>query len=551
MKNYKYIILFFHFNLLASGIDDIYNLSDKSIPGRYEPERERKICIFPFYNFSSQSKPQNPTNTSSLDYLTTGIPGVLVTELRKISYVYDENVQPLVARYSIGKKGKEFNKEKPINQKKLNYSEDEWNQIREGKLQLKPYLDPRYISLKVEFFRDDKPPLDKEEGFILGRERDCHYTLTGRFEKINEDRLKIEWELTNHWDGNSQKNTHSTSIIRAFQELNPVSQEIRRILVGRDITFISIETTPLSGALVFMDGFYIGKTPIRNYPIPPGLHEIEITEPGYVPIHEEVQIETLKSKNFVFNLKKKEKKAYISVESNPPGADVFLGIEKIGTTPLEKVEVSQGKNRLKVEKEGYISYYTGVDLKDNINHKFSIELKEGDSDIYYKNKDYVFLDYTYKDFSTYFLWSSLLFYMGHVYFQIQANRLEDSIRPQIQIVNFGVFQEFNNQNPNQARNLLIYEEWLIRGVRNKANQYRRIAGNFGIQRGGRTEFQDGPMLYGVLFSLATSLTFLFLGLDREAVDIGFFPLVPLRPLEEAGEGGNYESRGFFQYTLRF
>jgi hypothetical protein len=331
--------------------------------------------------------------------------------------------------------------------------------------------------------------------------------------------------------------------------MEPLAVKIRRDLMGKDISSLTVDTGSRSGALVFLDGNYLGKTPLKSYPVTVGKHDLLVTEKGYEEISQEILIERFRPKNLSFTMKPLPRDAFVTVTSEPKGAEVFLGIERLGTTPLEKVRVPVGKNRLRVSLEGHIDYFTGADLKENNNHKFNVNLREGDSEVYYKNRDYVFLDYTYKDFSTYALWSSLLFYAGHIYFQVRANQLEDSIRPQVQIVNFSTFEAFSNQNQNLALATLAYDEYVIGQVRGDIRRYRRLAGDFGIERGPQAEFREGPMIFGMLFSIATSLAFLFMGLDRETIDIGFHPGTPIR---EIGVGaGHVESRGHFQYNFKF
>ncbi len=549
------------FVLYSSSVDDLYNLSEQYIPGRIEWEESRKVCIYPFRNRKLRED-SGARPDPSVDYLSRGIPGILVTEIRKIGAIYDPDLIPNVVRHAMGPKPSNTNKlKRPIPEKleedrisflqkrKTEFSQSEWEDILSGKKELKPVQDPRFIPLEVEFFREEILTPQKEDAFSLGAKHTCFYVLTGEYDRYGEDKLFSQYELTNLWDGSVMQGSLNTSFIRALQELKPLVEKIRKDLMGREISSLSIDTGQKTGALVFLDGNYLGKTPLKNHPVTVGRHELSIIEKGYKEIHQEITIQSFQEKTLSFTLIPLPRNAYLSVSSEPSGAEVFLGIESLGTTPLSKVQVPSGKNRLRLSKEGYIDYFTGVDLKYNTNHSFTIEMKPGDTDLYYKNKDYVFLDYTYKDFSTYTLWSSLVFFAGHIYFQLRANSLEDSIRPRVQIVNFGTFQAFNNQDPNLALATLAYDEFVIGQVRGDVRRYRRISGDLGIGAGTKAQFRDGPMIYGMLFSLAGSLTFLFLGLDQESLDIGFEPNAPL--LDVGRSRSDFESRGYFHYRIHF
>jgi hypothetical protein len=449
-------------------VDDIYKLSEVYTPGSKEVEESRTICIYPFRNAvksQTRSSKSESSDLSSDEYLARGIPAILVTETRKMGLVYDENVVTEVVRHQMGKNDKKKKKEKvstlrqlqdggldPAKKRKLEYTDEEWDDILTGKKELKPAEDPRYIPLKVQFFRSFEYSPEKEEAFRLGYKNKCFYVVTGEFNSSGEDRLVSTFELTFLWDGKVVTQSHQTSFIRAFQEMNPLAEKLKKSLVNKDFSIISVSTGSRSGALVFLDDVYIGKTPVKNYPTTLGKHEILVTEKGYEEIREEFNLTKNSPKNFSFILKPLPKDSYISVASDPPGAEVYLGIEKLGETPLNKVKVPVGKNRLRVSKEDHIDYFTGVDQKEGINHKHSVTLRSGNSEIYYKNRDYVFLDYTYKEFSTFSLWSALIFYAGHIYYQVQARNQEESVRANIQIVNYQAFQDLSAQNPNAAFN---------------------------------------------------------------------------------------------------
>lgn len=554
-------------------VEDLYKLSEVYTPAKREVEEKRKVCFFPFRNKSSDNKrdanisnPGVPGGTSIIAsdaYLSRGIPAILVTEVRKMGMVYDENVIIDVMRHQMGKKSNQDKRKKNSGvrdlegggldtkqKRKLEYTEEEWRDILSGKTELVPARDPRYIPIEVQFYRDEKNPPLAEEAFRLGHKNKCFYVVTGEYEKNGEDSLISKYELTFLWDGQKKTGSLKTGFIRAFQEMKPLTAKLRKDLVKKDFATIEIDTGSRPGALVFLDDVYIGKTPIRKFPTTQGRHEILVTEKDFQEIRDEVFLKKNSTIRKSYKLKPFPKEAYLSVTSDPPGAEVFLGIEKIGETPIQKAKVRVGKNRLRVSKEDHIDYFTGVDLKEGFNHKHKVVLREGDSTVYYKNKNYVFLDYTYKDFSVYSLYGTLLFYAGHIYYQMRANQIYDSSKGPEAGFNALAAVSFAEGNPTLGNQLLLANELNIINTVNKGNQYQRIAGDLGLQRqNSQAQFRTGPMLYGMFFMIATSFTFLFLGLDEETYDIGFHPgsRTPL-PLGDLSTG---EARGHFLYKFRF
>ncbi|VAX24180.1 Serine/threonine protein kinase PrkC, regulator of stationary phase [hydrothermal vent metagenome] len=72
------------------------------------------------------------------------------------------------------------------------------------------------------------------------------------------------------------------------------------------------------------------------------------------------------------------KKGLLTVVSDPSGAEVFVGSEFIGLTPVNNLKFRQGGHNLKILKKGYQTYTHKIRLGDK--NKFSVSLVEGKSD---------------------------------------------------------------------------------------------------------------------------------------------------------------------------
>jgi hypothetical protein len=560
MKGYTAFIAIFSFLVLEItpllSVDEMYNLSEFFSPKVVEVEESRKICFYPLRTASKE--------IGDMEYLSRGIPSILVTELRKLGYVYDENIVYNVIRHSMGnpkdpsnlKKKVEASKPKSkrildsentskVVRRKLEYNQEEIDSILSNKTKVLPSQDPRYIPLEVEYDRENKNPPEQEAVYRISSKRNCNYAVTGEFALNGADSVMVQFELTNLFNGKIEKFNQSTTIKRAFQELSPLVASFKKHLMKKELAELSVDTKSLVGALVFLDGYYLGKTPLEKIAIPSGSHELLVTYKDYSEYKSEFSVIPNQQKVISVSLIENPKTSYISVESDPPGAEVFVGIEKIGETPLKKVAVSPGKNRLRIGKLDYIDHFQGIDLDPGKEEKFKVSLKVGKSDAYYLSKDYVFLDYTHKDFMVYSVYGALLFYAGNVYLQLHANRLTDSLRPQIQIQSLSQAQLLYGQNPDLAIGVFMFEEYKIRKVKAEAEYYNNLAGNIGYGRT-KKKLHGGAMLYGALFMVMTGLTFYFLGLDDESIDIGFDPgfTTPVA-------GVASEAKGHILYNFRF
>ena len=114
---------------------------------------------------------------------------------------------------------------------------------------------------------------------------------------------------------------------------------------------LSVTTTPIVGAMVSIDGKSAGKTPLRDIEIEPGLRTIGLTAERYLPADRTLEIRG-KGEAQSINFKLLPGWGTLVVSSEPEQADVFLGSENIGRTPLT-VEPMQGSYKLTLSRKGW------------------------------------------------------------------------------------------------------------------------------------------------------------------------------------------------------
>jgi hypothetical protein len=132
--------------------------------------------------------------------------------------------------------------------------------------------------------------------------------------------------------------------------LEGAAADLSRVLWGRDWASLSVETTP-PNALVYVDGAYVGRSPVEVDYLVPGSVELKADAPGY-------RIETLRVElppyvqtraSIVLEARPE---VPLLVSSQPPGASVYEGSMWLGKTPLT-VQRPESLSRFVLRLEGY------------------------------------------------------------------------------------------------------------------------------------------------------------------------------------------------------
>lgn len=530
-------------------VDKYFNFPEKSVKGSATFEKKRKICIFPF-RFSHKEE--------KFQYLSKGLPSIIITELRNLDFIYVEYPHPEIIYHSFGPKPEKTLQEL-IDAQSEGYkktkreigSEDDLSKLREGGKTLSPEQDPRYIKVELKQIQEGKPPF-AEDLYSVSAKHECDFLISGEY-TASEQKINITLELFDVYEGKTQKFSQETSFIRAYQEMSPLGEKLRKALQGKETTLIQVETSGIESSLAYVDGVYLGKTPVTNKHFPVGKRDLFVYKEGYIPYKQSILLESGKSFYIDVKLIKILNSAFISVKSDEPESDVFLGITYLGKTPLNKVTIPSGQNRLRISKQGFIDIFRPVDAVDGEVSEFEVTMREGKSEIYYPNKQYVFLDHTYKDFATYSLFGTLFFYASYLYLNVASGKAIEAGRSQVAIVNASAIQSFYNGNPTEFLGWYSYQNTIINDAESRAQNYKRLAGTLPIENRRDRKLVGGPMIYGIGLMLVATVTFFVLGLDDESYDIGFIPYsAPGGGVSASSNGSpSHDSYSYFQYNLRY
>ncbi len=132
-------------------------------------------------------------------------------------------------------------------------------------------------------------------------------------------------------------------------------------------------TANVEEATVYLDGKAVGKAPYRIEGVEPGAYEIRVAKDGYQTFDKMVAVS--RGREAKVNAMLALEPVRLRVESDVPGATVFLDRKYIGTTPVTITDVSPGTYGLTVSADGY-------DI-----HSEKVEMSTGSRDLYVRFKE--------------------------------------------------------------------------------------------------------------------------------------------------------------------
>lgn len=124
--------------------------------------------------------------------------------------------------------------------------------------------------------------------------------------------------------------------------------EIRmRRLPGR----LTVVTTPAVGAVVSIDNSTVGKTPYGPVELQPGEHSVSVRAERFLPFGDVINVSGLGQHEQV-HVQLVRRWSNVDMTSQPEGADIFSGDQRIGVTPAT-VELLEGTHQVSVVHEGF------------------------------------------------------------------------------------------------------------------------------------------------------------------------------------------------------
>jgi len=144
---------------------------------------------------------------------------------------------------------------------------------------------------------------------------------------------------------------------------------------------VSITSIP-DGAKVYIDGNFVGTTPLTGYILSIGEHNIKATKDGYEDyngtftisaqdINKTISIALTKTVQSNTSYVVTTGKLYVN--SSPAGADIYLNGKLKGNTP-QTFTLNPGTYTVKISKDGYVPYTQTIEVKKSGSYTISKQL---------------------------------------------------------------------------------------------------------------------------------------------------------------------------------
>ena len=408
---------------------------DTSVPVIRLYESSRFLEILPFRNASGDG---------SLDYLSAGLPRMIQGKIRLVPFVWEESPRKT---FQANPRGLDLARE---------------HRQKNGRV----LLETRFRS---ELEVDSLPALDRLA--TRAGQEGSDYVLAGEFriqeKKLREgfyrdDQIALHVVLYDAIHGREHHYRKVYPVETIYREVESLASEIGDELTRQTTIPVRVESKR-PGAMAYLDEIYLGRTPVRGRVVP-GTYTLTVEEEDHETYRKEVEIEPGKESVFFADPVPVASKAGLVVSSDPEGAGVYLDIRKLGTTPFRSEELSPGTHRVRISLDGFVDRFIGVDLKNGETKEIAVTLKEGDTAEHFGNPETRLMDWTNHDFAFYSMFSSLFFYGNYWYWNVKAERAEESVFPYVLSMSLLDYPQGN-----------LYYNHIIEEKRHEADRYRRYA----------------------------------------------------------------------------
>ncbi len=167
---------------------------------------------------------------------------------------------------------------------------------------------------------------------------------------------------------------HSKSYVMTFNVVSP--QSFNNEYSSTSSTYYDNEgyisiSSNVADAEVYVDGTYIGTTPITDYSVDSGSHTISVEKEGYNSNSKTLYVES--GKYYDLDIPLSESKAYLNIYSSPQDANVYIDGQYAGQTPLY-LTITTGEHSIEISKNNYYSYTNSFTLYSGDTKTINVEL---------------------------------------------------------------------------------------------------------------------------------------------------------------------------------
>lgn len=201
----------------------------------------------------------------------------------------------------------------------------------------------------------------------------------------NADILKVRVQVYN----NIYARVYSIEKKGQFKEIDQLLEYLSRESIKAIIMrygYLNISSNEKDAA-IYIDGRYFGRTDKNNILLEYGSHKVSLLKNNYAEKTTIINIDEKAAESLYveFGHEDSISKSIVRITTEPDRARVYLDSDFIGLSPLEKNDVPDGRYRMRIDKEGYITKYMTIDVKSDKENKKDVfaALEKGDSKEYY------------------------------------------------------------------------------------------------------------------------------------------------------------------------
>jgi len=133
---------------------------------------------------------------------------------------------------------------------------------------------------------------------------------------------------------------------------------------------LSVASIPQGGD-VFISGTSYGNTPVTEIPIACGLQTISVLMDGYANYTTTVSIEEGTHQDIVANLQRLPDRGQVTIQTVPPGGDLYVDGIFRGMTPCTVDNLVPGYHEILIQKTGYEDYHGVVSVATGITTEYT------------------------------------------------------------------------------------------------------------------------------------------------------------------------------------
>jgi hypothetical protein len=143
-----------------------------------------------------------------------------------------------------------------------------------------------------------------------------------------------------------------------------------------------VVTSVPTGAKIFLDEVYVGKSPVNLKLVLSGKHTLNVTMEGYETSSETINIKSGEIKNINIILKSVSdrnnpaKNGKLTIRTLPPDADIYIDNNVTGRSPLIKISISSGSHSIKIAKNDYETKTREIEIKEGEEKEIKITLNK-------------------------------------------------------------------------------------------------------------------------------------------------------------------------------